>query len=164
VLNSNAVVIAAESFPPVVSEAVISAPAAAIWEAWTERDDIEAWMVNSSSEVDLRIGGLWLTSYDENSSLDDDSVIRNEVLAFDPERMLAMRTLKPPSDFPFPNAILSTWSILYLEPIDDAQTRVTIRMLGFGEDEESRKMRSFFEWGNAYELEKLGEYLELKQQ
>ena len=151
--------ISAETGEPVTSEIVIAAPVSAVWSAWTVNEEIEAWMT-PSSDIDLAIGGRWLTSYEEGSTLDDDTVIHNEILAFDPERMLAIRTVKPPADFPFPDAILDTWTVLYLQPIDDNQTRILMRMSGFGSDEESEAMREFFQWGNQYELEKLKEYLE----
>lgn len=146
---------------PVVSEATLNAPIEAVWKAYTDRETIESWMVATSSEVDLSIGGKWRTSYDANSKLDDDTVIENEVLAFDPGRMLAVRTIRPPADFPFPNAILDTWTVLYLEPVGDNQTKATVKMFGFTADDESQKMRAFFEWGNAYELEKLATHLEV---
>jgi uncharacterized protein YndB with AHSA1/START domain len=150
---------AADPGQPVISEIVIDAPAAAIWNAWTRETEIEAWMA-PSSELELKVGGNWRSSYDEASTLDDDSVIHNEILAFDPERMLALRTVKPPADFPFPDAILDTWSVLYIQPIDAGRTHVVLRMFGFGSDEESQAMREFFEWGNQYELDKLKEYLD----
>ena len=148
---------------PVIAELVVEASSEAVWDAYTRHEDIEAWMVPSSSELKLGIGALWLTSYEQDSSLDNDTVITSEILAFDPGRMLAVRTIRPPADFPFPNAIVNTWSVLYIEPVDLEHTRVTVRMFGFGDDPESQEMRNFFEWGNAYELDKLAEYLQLKQ-
>ena len=150
---------------PVISEAVVAAPIETVWRncrllvAMTTRDAIEAWMVANSSEYELAIGGSWRSSYDEASNLDDETVIHNEILAFDPGRMLAVRTVKAPADFPFPNAILDTWTVLYLETVDTGRTKVMTKMFGFDETQESREMREFFEWGNAYELEKLAEYL-----
>lgn len=143
---------------PVVAEAVVDAPVGAVWDAYTTRERLLAWNGVGNSDMDLRIGGLWRTSYDPASDLDDDTVIENEILAFDPGRMLATRTVKPPADFPFPNAVLETWAILYLEPMGDMRTRVTLRMFGFSDTEESREMRAFFEWGNQYELDQLAEY------
>jgi hypothetical protein len=107
----------------------------------------------------MRIGARWRASYDPDSNLDDDTVIENEVLAFDPGRMWAVRTTRAPSDFPFPNAILDTWTVLYLEPAGEGQMRVTVRMFGFNDSEESVRMREFFEWGNQYELNQLAEHL-----
>lgn len=155
---------AEELAPPVVSEVVVPAPVEAVWRAYTTREEIEAWMVASSSEYELRIGASWRTSSDERSNLEDETVIHNEVLAFDPGRMLAIRTVKAPADFPFPTAILDTWTVLYLETVDESHTKVTTRMFGFNDTKESQEMRAFFQWGNAYELEKLAEYLSTKRQ
>jgi hypothetical protein len=57
--------------------------------------------------------------------------------------MLSMGTVKPPKSFPFPNAILKTWTVVYFENLADSRTKVTARMMGFREDEESPKMRLF---------------------
>jgi uncharacterized protein YndB with AHSA1/START domain len=150
---------AAGDAPPVVTEAVIAAPAAKVWSAYTSGAELEKWAVGKSSEVELAIGAEWRTSYDKSSTLDDDTVIRNEVLAFDPERMLAVRTVEPPAGFPFPNAILDAWTVMYLDPVDAASTRVTVKMFGFSDADESQRMRAFFERGNAFELRKLAEYV-----
>jgi hypothetical protein len=72
--------------------------------------------------------------------------------------MLATKVLRPPGDFPFPNAILDVWSVLYLEPVTDTQTKVTARMFGFNDSDESQEMRAFFDWGNAYQLNLLAEH------
>ena len=149
----------ADSGEPVVSEIEIDVPATAVWAAWTVKEEIEAWM-SPFSDLELEVGGTWLTSYSEISNPDDDSVIHNEILAFDPGRMLAIRTVKPPADFPYPNAIPDTWTVLYIEPIESQRTRIVARMFGFSGDEESAAMRTFFEWGNQYELENLKRYLE----
>lgn len=151
----------ADAQEPVVSEIVIEAPPAAIWSAWTAKEEVEVWMA-PSVRIELEIGGDWLTSYEGNAALDDDSVVHNRILAFDPERMLALATVKPPADFPFPSAILNTWSVLYIDAIDDGKTKVTLRMFGFGDDQESEAMREFFEWGNQYELDNLKSYIDQK--
>ena len=143
---------------PVVAQVIVDAPTGAVWDAWTTRDLLLAWNEIGNSAMDLKIGGSWRTSYDPDSNLDDDTVIESTILAFDPGRMLATRTVRAPADFPFPNAILETWAVLYLEPVSDTQTRITTRMFGFTQDEESQGMREFFEWGNQYELDKLAAY------
>jgi hypothetical protein len=66
-----------------------------------------------------------------------------------------MRTVKPPKGFSFPNAILKTWTVVYFEPLGASRTKVTAHMLGFTEDEESQKMRAFFETGNRTTLDNL---------
>ena len=138
---------------PLVSEAVVSAPADAVWNAWTTVDGIQAWMV-AKTDIDLRVGGLWRTSYTPDADLAGDAAIHQRILAFDPGRMLAFQTVKTPKNFPFPE-ILQTWTVVYLEPVDAGRTRVTVRMLGYTDDEPSQKMRAFFEKGNQATLEAL---------
>lgn len=144
----------------VVSEIVVDAPSADVWDAYTNPETMRVWQVSQISPFELRIGARWRTSYDAGASLEDDdsTAIENEVMAFDPGRMLAVRTVRAPADFPFPRAILDVWTVLYLEPLGPSRTRVVTRMFGFSDDEESRGMRAFFERGNAYELSKLAEH------
>lgn len=145
--------------PPLEAEIVVDAPIDVVWDAYTVRERMEEWQVGRTDGMTLEIGATFRTSYEATSNLDDDTVIESELLAFDPERMFATRILRAPGDFPFPNAILDTWSVVYFEPVDEAHTRVTIRMFGFDASEESSAMREFFAWGNPYEFEKLAEYL-----
>ncbi len=149
--------IAARTAPqanPVVTEGVINAPVAEVWRLWTTKEGIESWMV-AKTDIDLRPGGLWRTSYNKDSTLDDDSSIHHMVLAFDPGRMFVSRTIKAPKNFPFPNAILKPWTIVYFEAAGESRTKVTVHMLGFGDDDESRRMRPFFESGNKSTLDSL---------
>jgi len=138
----------------VVTEAVIDAPVAEVWKAWTTKEGIESWMV-AKTAIDLSVGGTWRTSYNKSSNLDDDESIRHTILAFDPLKMFSMRTVKPPKNFPFPNAIARTWTVVYFEPAGASKTKVTAHMLGFTDDEESQKMRAFFEVGNRTTLDSL---------
>jgi len=151
--NSESQAISA-SVDPIITEAVIAAPVAEVWKVWTTKEGIESWMV-AKTDIDLRIGGTWRTSYSKSSSLDDDESIRHTILAFDPLKMFSMRTVKPPKSFAFPNAILKTWTVVYFEPVGESKTKVTAHMLGFTEDEESQKMRAFFEAGNRTTLDNL---------
>ena len=109
------------------------------------------------SELDLKVGGLMRTHYDPNGVIGDAGTIENTIISYDPGRMFSIRVTKVPERFPFPNAVKSMWTVVYFEPLDSGKTRVRIVGLGFGQDEESRKMRAFFDRGNAYTLAKLQE-------
>jgi uncharacterized protein YndB with AHSA1/START domain len=146
------------SLEPVVTEGIVNAPVEAVWRALTVKSLIEQWMV-AKTELDLRVGGTWRTSYSKDSDLNDDRSIHHTVLAFDEGKMLAFRTIKPPKDFPYP-AITGTWTVVYFEPVAAGKTRVTIRMMGFEDDEQGRKMRAFFERGNRVEFDALVKFLE----
>src|SRR5262245_54913203 len=139
---------------PIVTEAVVNASLGDVWKMFTTKEGVESWMV-AKTDIDLRAGGMWRTSYSKDSNMDDDSAIHQMILAYDPQRMLAFHTIKPPKNFPFPAAIARTWTVVYFETVGDSRTRVTTRMLGFGDDEESQRMRKFFEAGNRKTLEAL---------
>jgi uncharacterized protein YndB with AHSA1/START domain len=145
---------AAAPADPLLIEGIVNAPVAAVWEAFTTRQGIESWMV-ARTDIEFKIGGLWRTSYSKDSSLDDDASIHHRILAYDPGRMLAFRTVKVPKGFPFPAAIANTWNVVYFEPVNDHQTKVTTRMLGYTEDAESQQMRAFFESGNRQTMDSL---------
>ena len=73
--------------------------------------------------------------------------------------MLSFRTTKAPGNFPYPG-ITQTWTVTYFESAGTGKTRVTARMFGFGEDEQSQKMRAFFERGNKSEMDKAVKFFE----
>ena len=144
----------AQGAEPVVTEAVVNAPVDQVWRLFTTNEGIESWMV-AKTEFELKIGAAWKTSYSKESNLDDDASIHHVILAYDPGRMLSFRTVKPPKGFPFPNAIAKTWNVLYLEPLAEGRTKVTARMLGYTDEEESQQMRAFFVRGNQQTMDAL---------
>ena len=71
--------------------------------------------------------------------------------------MLSLKATKPPENFPFKNAIKGTWSVMYFDALGPRSTKIRLVGLGYGTDEESLKMRSFFKRGNAWTIRKLQE-------
>lgn len=140
-----------------VCEAVIDAPAAAVWAALTTKAGVEAWMV-AHAEIDWKVGGKMLTQYSAAGKIGDPNTIENIVLAFEPNRFYSIRVGKPPEKFPFKEAIKSVWHVIYLEDAGPGRTRARIVGLGYGSDDEAKKMRAFFEKGNSYTLKKLQEH------
>jgi len=144
----------AASVEPVVTEGIVNAPVEEVWKAFTTKQGIESWMV-AKTEFELRVGATWRTSYSKESNLNDDAAIHHTILAYDPGRMLAFRTTKTPRNFPFPNALPKTWNVVYFEPAGPGRTKVTTHMLGYEDNEESQKMRAFFETGNKTTMDSL---------
>jgi uncharacterized protein YndB with AHSA1/START domain len=136
---------------PVVNSGVVEAPVGEVWEALTTSRGITTWMV-PAGEVELAIGGKYRTSYTKDSDLKGPDVIENTILAYDPERMISFRNTRAPEGFPFFEAMQRVWTVVYLDPVDENRTRVTFKMLGFGTDPDSVKMREFFVHGNAMTL------------
>ena len=158
-----ALVLAAASLPavgaeetPLVHEGIVAASVAEVWGAFTTKEGLESWMV-AHSEIELKVGGRMRTHYDPQGKLGDSKTIENTIICYDPRRMLSIKVSKPPEDFPFANAVKTMWTVIYFEADSPQTTRVRIVGLGFGDDEESQKMRAFFDRGNAFTLKKLQE-------
>ena len=101
------------------------------------------------------VGGLMRTGYQAGTDLAGPNAIHNTIIAYDPERMLAIRVSQAPEKFPFKKAISKVWTVIYLSPVSPKQTQVTVRMLGYQDDEEHTKMREFFAYGNKVTLDAL---------
>jgi uncharacterized protein YndB with AHSA1/START domain len=154
VLAATAIGTQPASAEPLVNEAIINAPAAEVWRMFTTKEGMESWMV-AHAEIDLRLGGLIRTNYAREGVLGDDKTIVNQVISFEPERMLSMKVHQPPADFEFRDAVDGMWTVIYFQPLGAEMTNVRIVGLGFGEDAQSQKMREFFARGNAWTLEQL---------
>ena len=144
----------AKASESIVTEGVVSAPVAAVWNAWATTAGLKSWLA-PHADIDLRIDGLMRSNYDPKGSLGDSGTIENRVLAYEPERMLSIKVAKAPEKFPFVSRIGDMWTVLYLYPTPDGKTRLRIVGMGFGTDVESQKMKEFFKEGNAYTLAQL---------
>lgn len=111
--------------------------------------------MGAHAEIELRIGGVMKVQHDAKGTVDDATAIQNTIISYEPERMLSFRVSKAPDKFPYPNAIKNMWTVVYFEPEGPASTHVRVVSLGFGADEESKKMRAFFDRGNAFTLQQL---------
>lgn len=137
-------------------EGIVDAPIEDVWAAFTTKEGIESWMV-PHAEIDLRVGGKMLTTYDVNGVIGDDSTIENTILSFDPPHMLSIKATKPPADFKLKDAIKNMWSVIYLDPVDSNRTRIVVVGMGYGDDEASQTLRKHFDAGNAWTINKLQE-------
>lgn len=139
---------------PLVHEGIVNAPLDQVWAAYTTKPGLESWMA-AHADIDLRVGGVMKTQHEPKGSTEDAGAIANTILSFEPQRMVSLKVAKFPEGFPFPAAIRNMWTIVYFEAQGDKATRVREVCLGFGPDEESRKMREFFARNNAYTMELL---------
>ena len=137
-----------------IHEGVVNAPADQVWAAFTTKEGIESWMAAHAS-IDLKIGGTMKTQYDPKGTIDDAKAIWNTIISYEPGRMLSFRVTKTPDSFPFPNAIKGMWTVIYFIAETDKTTFVRVVSMGFGSDDESMKMREFFNRGNAVTLQRL---------
>jgi hypothetical protein len=74
----------------------------------------------AQAKVDFRVGGQIRTRYRAEGDLDDPTSIVNTILAFEPDRMLAIKATAPEGAPPWLQRICETgWSVLRLEPVGD---------------------------------------------
>ena len=137
-----------------VEEGIVDAPIDEVWGVWSTP---AGWRISGVAKVDIdfRPGGLIRTHYKEDGVLGDPGTIENRILAYEPPRMLAIQIAKPPTGFPFPHAWQAPWTVITLTPIADGRTSVRLASVGFGADDESRRMLEFFKKGNHWTLEKI---------
>ncbi len=131
---------------------VVAAPVAAVWTAFTTTDGYVSWAV-PVARVDFRVGGMIEASYVPGAKLGDTDNIRNEIIAYAPERMFALRNRNTPRDAPFDVApFQSLHTVVLFDDEGGGRTRVTIVQPGYGAGEKFAKLWSFFEWGNGATL------------
>jgi uncharacterized protein YndB with AHSA1/START domain len=135
-----------------VTEGFINAPVTEVWRLFTTADGYKATGVTQAA-IDLRVGGEIQSHYDPKGRLGDPETIVNEILAYEPERMLAIRIKRAPASFPHRDAIAGTWSVIYFNPAGDNMTQVRIVGLGYTDTPASRAMAQFFESGNRATLD-----------
>lgn len=140
---------------PQVTEGIIKAPAAEVWKIFSTAEGFKKLGV-AQCEMDFRVGGLIRAHYDPKGTIGDEATIENEILSFEPGRMVAIRIHKPPKGFPFSEATWkTTWSVMTVTDLGDGRTHLRIAGMGYADSEDSRKMRQFFQSGNAWTLDRL---------
>jgi uncharacterized protein YndB with AHSA1/START domain len=128
-----------------------------VWDAWTTSKGLRAWL-SPQADIDLRIGGLMRSNYNEKGMLGDAGTIENKVLSFEPQRMLSIQVARAPADFPFKARVGEMWTVLYFSPAAGNKTALKVVAMGFKPDADSQVMRDFFNRGNAATLVDLQKY------
>lgn len=139
---------------PQVTEGFINAPVAEVWRLFTTSEGFKA-LGPAQAEVDLRIGGEIRSHYSPQGRLGDAETIVNEVLAYEPGHMLAIRIKQAPASFPYHEAIDGTWTVIYFNTAGENMTQLRIIGLGYDDSAGSQAMREFFERGNRHVLERV---------
>lgn len=137
-----------------VHEAVIEAPVAQVWAALSTADGWKMWGPKAAW-FDFRTGGTIETSYVEGAKPGDGQNIVHRILAFVPERMIALQVEKVPDGAFEPGALEDMWGVYELEPVGDDQTRLRISGVGYRSDETSSRILEFFKSGNVYSIQLL---------
>jgi uncharacterized protein YndB with AHSA1/START domain len=135
----------------------IEVPAAVpeVWAALTTADGWRSWAA-PVAQMDFRLGGIIETIYDPAARAGAPGNIRNEIVAFVPQRMLAIRNVQAPPKTAFDvPTFQSLHTVVLVEPVTPARTRVSVVQPGYRSGEPWDTVYKHFAWGNAFTLEQL---------
>jgi uncharacterized protein YndB with AHSA1/START domain len=132
----------------------VPAAAPAVFAAFTTSDGFSSWAV-PVAHVEFRVGGYIEASYDARAKLGDPGNIRNEILAYVPDRLLVIRNQQAPPGFADPELFRRTVTVIEFAALAPERTRVTITNAGYGAGEGFATLYKHFEWGDAYTLAEL---------
>ncbi len=139
---------------PLVAESIINAPLAAVWQAFATREGYASVGVTQAT-VDLRMGGLVQVQPDPQGTLGDKGTAVSEIIAYEPERLLALHVRQAPAGFPEPRAFVSTWTIVYFAPLGAEMTHVRVAGFGFNEGPATADLTKFFEQDQVAQMRRL---------
>ena len=132
----------------------VAASAHDVFGAFATSEGFSSWAV-PVAHVELRIGGFIEASYDANAKLGDPGNIRNEIIAYVPDRLLVIRNVQAPPGFADPELFRHTSTVIEFAHQDATHTHVTLTNAGYGTGERWDRLYRHFEWGDAYTLAEL---------
>ncbi len=136
---------------------VVDAPPAEVWKAFTTDEGFTRWAV-PVAHVTLANGGMMESSYKLTSKIGDPDNIRNEIVAYLPERLLVLHNVHVPTGAPFDPVLIGTLrTVIAFEALDGGKTRVTEAQVGYGDGPGYASMYGHFRDGNAEELQSLAQ-------
>jgi uncharacterized protein YndB with AHSA1/START domain len=137
----------------------IAAPAEDVWRAFTTAEGWKSFAVAFAS-VDMQVGGLIETSYNPKAQVGDPDNIKNEIVAYAPGRILAIRCVQAPRNFAHKQEFFGTSTLIEVVPLKKRKTQVVITAAGYRVGQAYDDLFKMFRWGNAYTLEKLRQSFE----
>lgn len=104
---------------------------------------------------DARVGGVIETAYRLDARPGERGNIKNQFIAWLPERLLVFRNVQAPPDFPHPENFGRVVSIVEFEPLGPTTTRIVMSGVGYAPGPEFDTLYKMFQGGNAWSLTKL---------
>ncbi len=130
----------------------IEAPPARVFAAFTDPALMKRWMVKMAV-VDLRQGGMIEDSYEAGAHPGDPENIKNQIIAYAPDRLMVFRNVQAPKALPGREAFAKVVAVLQVGDLGDGKTRLTITQMGVPAGD--KDLYRFFLQGNALELRQL---------
>lgn len=133
-------------------------PVADLWNALSTAEGWKLWAVKQAW-IDFRVGGIIETSYSAEAVQGAAANIRNEIVAYAPGRMLAIRNVQAPPGFQHAEEFSRTATVIELTP-RGGETEVTLTAVGFLPGPAYDALYAGFRAGNAWTLQNLKTVLE----
>jgi uncharacterized protein YndB with AHSA1/START domain len=132
----------------------VPATAKAVFDAFTTSAGFSSWAV-PVAKIDLRVGGMIEASYEASSKFGDPNNIKNQIIAYIPNRLLIIHNVQAPAGFVDSALFQKTVTIMEFTAVDANTTHVTLTNAGYGQGKGFDDVYSHFEWGDAYTLHEL---------
>jgi uncharacterized protein YndB with AHSA1/START domain len=137
----------------------VQAPPDVVWRAISTAEGWKRWAVKAAW-VDFRVGGVIETSYDPAAALGSPANIRNEIVAYIPGRMLAIRNIQAPPGFQHAEEFSRTSTVIELLPRGTDETVVVLTGAGFRPEPAFETLYGQFLQGDAWTLQNMKTVLE----
>jgi uncharacterized protein YndB with AHSA1/START domain len=125
-----------------------------VWQTLTTNEGWKSFAVAFAS-MEMKVGGIIETSYNPKAQPGDPDNIKNEIVAYVPGRMIAIRCVQTPRNFKHKEEFFATSTVLEIVPMKRKQTRVILTAVGYRAGEAYDALFKHFRWGDAYTLNKL---------
>jgi uncharacterized protein YndB with AHSA1/START domain len=126
-------------------------------EVWQTLSAAEGWksFAVAFASMEMQVGGILETSYKADAPLGDPDNIKNQIVAYVPGRMLAIRCLQTPRDFAHKEEFFATATVIEIAPNAGGGSRVSLTAVGYRPGEAYDLLFKHFRWADAYTLDKL---------
>jgi uncharacterized protein YndB with AHSA1/START domain len=139
----------------------VKATPEAIWNALSTPEGWKSYAV-AFAIMEMKVGGIIETSYSSKAQPGDPDNIKNEIVAYIPGRMMAIRCVQAPRNFKHKEEFFSTASVFEVVPLEAQKTRVVVTAVGYRPGEAFDDLFRKFRRGDAYTLEKLRAHFDPK--
>ena len=136
-------------------EMILDTTIAETWKLIATEEGIKKWMAPVAI-LDLRIGGMLKTNYNETAKIDDKGTITLGIISYIPSEILTYKiTLNELFAEKCRKEDKNLQHIIQLKSLGENKTKIISTMVGWGQGKEWDEAYTFFEKGNEWTFQKL---------